>query len=888
MSLINRTRSIPNLAQCETYFDFHRALNFQQCGNGVKKRILAQIQGGAFCAYCDKTDTHLVLEHLYPRKHGGKDTLWNLVLACGTCNNIKGGYLPNELFQQGYPELAQRVLALEQERDNGNATLAFGMLDETCADFDFKRYNALQRFRATAGFGNWIAMQLDRHHMSITRFRKEMGISGWQPERWLAGDNLPTIPYYYKMCKLFNVHPERDEIANALYTASQRAQRIGMLTTRKTTKKQQHAVFDAVFDAEFDAVFDAVFDAEFDAEFDAVFDAEFDAVFDAEFDAVFAVTPDTPLSPTPEFLNRVLRWLAMRWAFTGMLYRSALASPFTNLGAFARKVPMPNNVMHNIFHGRHFPSRGLTRHMLRTLCVSPKRFFDGVQSILQHPKVYAYLQTTEHFRIFLMKGALRRERHRRLWTTAQMAEYLSLKHVQLSESYMSNLLGNTHLHNEPLHREACQALGLNLAFIDTLSTASETEAPDLFPLIEMGTPSALSAYTIRPLLRKRLALLKTAEFVPYLQARAGIAAAVAEITGTERDALREAVNRYGSSLSMLKAVLAGNTLPSEAWLARLAGGTVNLDAFYQRAAELALAEDCLKGHQERRSVALPYKVAFAKWMRQTDTTFGDVAERLNLAEETVRGISIHNFKLAITTLKAACAAVGIDTTAADAPTTLRLDFTYNVPHYVAALKSLNNVMMSQMTSEVRIRRYVGFRLAIAAALKAAIADTSMSTLTDACGVCYEHVNLCIKGRRLIAVDMLNTLLETTGTGQGAFWSDVHALLRQPGFLDALPQVMLEAIRLKRNIACILERNRVKYLQALPTPGRYSVTDVQNACTAYLPASLDTLKAILTELEDTYGKAAEGNDIEAAEQPADDIVNEFITSNIGVENAERVA
>ena len=574
-----------------------------------------------------------------------------------------------------------------------------------------------------------------------------------------------------------------------------------------------------------------------------------------------------------------------------MLYRSARASPFSNLKAFARKVPMPNNVMHNIFHGRHFPSRGLARQMLRTLCVSPKRFFDGVQSILQHPEVYAYLRTTKHFRIFLMKGALRRERHRRLWTTAQMAEYLSLKHVQLSESYMSNLLGNTHLHNEPLHREACQALGLNLAFIDELSTTPETEAPDFFPLIEMGTPCALTAYTIRPLLRKRLALLKTAEFVPYLQARAGIAAAVAEITGskaTERDALREAANRYGCNISMLKAVLTGTTLPSEAWLARLAGGTANLDAFYQRAAELALETDA---DTHRKCVnALPYKVAFAKWMRSNDTTFADVAERLNLAEETVRGISTHNFKLALTTLKAACAAVGIDTTAADATKTLRLDFTYSVPHYVAALKSLNNVMMSQMTSAVRIRRYVGFRLAIAAALKAAIADTSMSTLTDACGVCYEHVLMCIKGRRLISVDMLNTLLETADTGQGAFWSDVHALLRQPGFLDTLPQVMLEAIRLKRNIACILERNRVKYLQALPTPGRYSVKDVQNACTAYLPASLDTLKAILTELEDTYGKAAEGSDIEAAEQPDDDIINGYVRGAgcQRVENAERVA
>lgn len=42
------------------------------------------------CAYCDKQDVPLQIEHIIPTSHGGSHRVANLTLACGSCNQKKG------------------------------------------------------------------------------------------------------------------------------------------------------------------------------------------------------------------------------------------------------------------------------------------------------------------------------------------------------------------------------------------------------------------------------------------------------------------------------------------------------------------------------------------------------------------------------------------------------------------------------------------------------------------------------------------------------------------------------------------------------------------------------------------------------------------------------
>ncbi len=49
------------------------------------------------CAYCDKKDVPLEIEHIHPKSKGGSDRVSNLTLACHCCNQAKGN-LPIEQF----------------------------------------------------------------------------------------------------------------------------------------------------------------------------------------------------------------------------------------------------------------------------------------------------------------------------------------------------------------------------------------------------------------------------------------------------------------------------------------------------------------------------------------------------------------------------------------------------------------------------------------------------------------------------------------------------------------------------------------------------------------------------------------------------------------------
>ena len=42
------------------------------------------------CAYCDKQDVSLQIDHIIPTSYGGSKRVSNLTLACGRCNQHKG------------------------------------------------------------------------------------------------------------------------------------------------------------------------------------------------------------------------------------------------------------------------------------------------------------------------------------------------------------------------------------------------------------------------------------------------------------------------------------------------------------------------------------------------------------------------------------------------------------------------------------------------------------------------------------------------------------------------------------------------------------------------------------------------------------------------------
>ena len=62
------------------------------------------------CAYCEKGNVPLQIEHIHPRSKGGTDRVSNLTLSCEPCNIAKGTKDIRE-FLKGKPDVASRLLA---------------------------------------------------------------------------------------------------------------------------------------------------------------------------------------------------------------------------------------------------------------------------------------------------------------------------------------------------------------------------------------------------------------------------------------------------------------------------------------------------------------------------------------------------------------------------------------------------------------------------------------------------------------------------------------------------------------------------------------------------------------------------------------------------------
>ena len=67
---------------------------------------------GRRCVYCGSPLEYDVatLDHVHPLSHGGAHAPGNVVLACGSCNRLKGDLLPTEFFAR-YPWAGQNFIA---------------------------------------------------------------------------------------------------------------------------------------------------------------------------------------------------------------------------------------------------------------------------------------------------------------------------------------------------------------------------------------------------------------------------------------------------------------------------------------------------------------------------------------------------------------------------------------------------------------------------------------------------------------------------------------------------------------------------------------------------------------------------------------------------------
>ena len=88
-----------------------------------KRRFLYELQEGR-CAYCELPFSidDMTLDHVIPKSKGGSDDIENIVVACRSCNWLKG---PHETFEEVAVLVASRFLRTRAEMERYAHLLAF-------------------------------------------------------------------------------------------------------------------------------------------------------------------------------------------------------------------------------------------------------------------------------------------------------------------------------------------------------------------------------------------------------------------------------------------------------------------------------------------------------------------------------------------------------------------------------------------------------------------------------------------------------------------------------------------------------------------------------------------------------------------------------------------
>ena len=84
---INSALKVPSVVRLGFYAKVPRKRIFLSRKNIIKR-------DGHRCMYCGRTDGSMTVDHVIPKRLGGKDTWEHLVCACTKCNNRKGDNTP--------------------------------------------------------------------------------------------------------------------------------------------------------------------------------------------------------------------------------------------------------------------------------------------------------------------------------------------------------------------------------------------------------------------------------------------------------------------------------------------------------------------------------------------------------------------------------------------------------------------------------------------------------------------------------------------------------------------------------------------------------------------------------------------------------------------------
>ena len=205
MNIVNVKRSQLKPDNATTLYELDLHLSYMTLPYTLKKNILAQVHGGYACWYCGDPGTHgLAIDHIYPTSKGGGNRLWNNALSCFECNTHKSNHSVAELYRNGKAELAE-ALAEVEARWHMSAVPDFGY-DPEADGFEVKRYNVLQKFRASTEFGIRIQERLSELKLSYHRFKNRYrSLNGGRaskmfPEAYITGQRFPRAETLYRMC----------------------------------------------------------------------------------------------------------------------------------------------------------------------------------------------------------------------------------------------------------------------------------------------------------------------------------------------------------------------------------------------------------------------------------------------------------------------------------------------------------------------------------------------------------------------------------------------------------------------------------------------------------------------------------------------------------------
>jgi len=86
LNTVSSSVRVPSVVRLGIYIKAPRKRIYLSRKNVIKR-------DGHKCMYCGRTDGAMTVDHIIPKRLGGKDTWENLVCACMKCNNRKGDNL---------------------------------------------------------------------------------------------------------------------------------------------------------------------------------------------------------------------------------------------------------------------------------------------------------------------------------------------------------------------------------------------------------------------------------------------------------------------------------------------------------------------------------------------------------------------------------------------------------------------------------------------------------------------------------------------------------------------------------------------------------------------------------------------------------------------------